>query len=264
MHPALKRLLLVIVPASALLTAAVVLAAPTPAEKGLEIAKKSDAANSGFKGETSTMEMTLINAHGDQIVRRMLSRIRETANDGDQSIITFEWPADVKGTRMLTWTHKTTDDDQWLYLPSLKRVKRISSSSKTGSFMGSEFSYEDLGSQEVEKFTYKYEKDEVLNGRPQWLIERVPVDADSGYSKQLLWMDQQYMNPVQIQYFDRKGELLKTAKFENYKQYGNLWRVGKIDMTNHQTQKRSVLTWQERKLGQPLPESEFREERLRD
>ena len=137
-----------------------------PAEdKGLEIARKTDKANDGFKGEVSTMEMVLINAHGDRTTRKLTSRGIETASDGDRSRIEFEWPADVKGTRMLTWTHRKNDDDQWLYLPAVKRVKRISSNNKSGSFMGSEFAYEDLGSQEVDKYKYKLLADEPVAGR---------------------------------------------------------------------------------------------------
>ena len=125
------------------------------AKAGLEIAKKNDLANQGFVSERSVMEMKLINAHGDITTRRMKSEIVEGKNDGDKSIVIFEWPADVKGTKMLTHSKKTGDDQQWLFLPAIKRVKRISSRNKSGSFMGSEFSYEDLGSQEIEKFTYE-------------------------------------------------------------------------------------------------------------
>ena len=154
-----------------LITLAVVLSQVTafsaddPAKKGFDIMQKAEVFNNGFLGESSSMEMILINAHGDKVERKMDSKIKETNGDGDKSIITFKWPADVKGTKMLTWTHKKGNDDQWLYLPALKRVKRITSRNKTGSFMGSELSYEDLGSQEVEKYTYKYIKDNTLNKR---------------------------------------------------------------------------------------------------
>ena len=187
--------------------------AQSPEEKGLELARKSDQAGNGFVGEKSEMELVLVNAHGDKVTRKLLSRVRETEKDGDKSIVTFEWPADVKGTRMLTWTHKTSDDDQWLYLPSIKRVKRIISSNKSGSFMGSEFAYEDLGSAEVEKYKFKFLKDDLLEGRKQWAIERVPVDERSGYSRQVMWMDHEFLQPARIEYYDRKGELLKTADF---------------------------------------------------
>lgn len=233
------------------------------AKKGLEIATSAEKYNDGYLGETSEMKMLLVNAHGDKIERKMTSKVSETKNDGDKSIITFLWPADVKGTKMLTWTHKKEDDDQWLYLPSMKKVKRISSRSKTGSFMGSEFSYEDLGSQEVEKYKYKFVKDDELSGRKAWLIERYPNDEKSGYSKQLLWLDKQYYQPLKIEYFDRKKEKLKTALFSEFKKFGKkFWRAGKIEMKNHQTAKRSVLEWGNRKLGSKFSSMEFHKKNL--
>jgi hypothetical protein len=234
-----------------------------PAEdKGLEIARKTDKANDGFKGEVSTMEMILVNAHGDRTTRKLTSRGIETANDGDRSRIEFQWPADVKGTRMLTWTHRQSDDDQWLFLPAVNRVKRISSNNKSGSFMGSEFAYEDLGSQEVDKYKYKHLADEPIAGRPTWKVERIPVDARSGYSRQISWTDQEYMNPVKVEYYDRKGELLKTATFSGYTKLGKWWRPGKIVMVNHQTKKESHLTWSARKLEVTLADNEFQSDGL--
>lgn len=230
--------------------------------KGLEIARKVKQANSGFQGEQAEMEMELVNAHGDRTVRRMTSQTLEVASDGDKSRVEFQWPADVKGTRMLTWTHKTADDDQWLYLPAIKRTKRISGRNKSGSFMGSEFAYEDLSSQEVEKYRHRFLADEDVNGRPVWKSERVPVDTNSGYSKQVVWVDQGYMNPLKIEYYDRRGDLLKTATFSNYQKHGKHWRVGTIDMVNHQTRKTSRLVWKTRKLGQVPRSSDFESSEL--
>ena len=233
------------------------------AKKGLEIMTKADKSNNGFKGETSDMEMTLINAHGDKVERRMKSKIKETAGDGDKSIFEFKWPADVKGTKMLTWTHKTGNDDQWLYLPALKRVKRITSRNKTGSFMGSEFSYEDLNSQEVEKYTYKYVKDDKLDGRAVQIVERVSTDKNTGYSKQVMYHDPEYENPLKIEYYDRKGELLKVAVFSDYKKLGNFWRSHKIVMDNKQTKKSSILLWKNRELNKDFSDSQFNQNKLK-
>jgi len=240
------------------------LASETSEAKGLRIAQESDKFNQGFAGETSTMEMVLINAHGDETVRKMDSKVLEQLDDGDRSIITFQWPNDVKGTKMLTWTHKKENDDQWLYLPSLKRVKRISSRNKSGAFMGSEFAYEDLGSQEVEKYTYKWLRDEELNGRKQWVVERFPTDKRSGYSKQVTWIDQEYRQVQKIDFYDRKGELLKTFAFEGYAQFGKYWRAQKIEALNHQTKKKSRLTWNDRKMGTAPPKDAFSKDALED
>ncbi len=232
-------------------------AADNAESKGLQIARDIDRANSGFFGEDAEMEMELVNAHGDRTTRRMRSQILEVPTDGDKSRVEFQWPADVKGTRMLTWTHKTADDDQWLYLPAIKRTKRINGRNKSGSFMGSEFAYEDLGSQEVEKYRHKFLAEEQLHGRPVWKTERVPVDPNSGYSKQVVWVDKGYMNAVKIEYFDRRGDLLKTASFSNFAQHEKQWRPGAIDVLNHQTKKSSRLVWKVRKLGKAPVASAF-------
>lgn len=239
-------------------------AASPEEDKGLAIAQKVDKANEGYKSDVADMQLVLVNAHGDKTVREMSSEVVETDKDGDKSRIEFIKPADVKGTRMLTWTHKKGDDDQWLYMPAIKRVKRISSSNKSGSFMASEFSYEDLSSQEVEKFTYKFLGEQNAKGRKLWHLQRIPVDSRSGYSKQLVWIDQGYMNAVKIEYYDRKGEKLKTADFSEFKKYGKLWRVGRIDVKNHQTRKSSSLVWKDRKLGEGVPASHFANDELGD
>lgn len=222
--------------------------AATPEEKGLEIAKKMQASNDGFVGEDSEMEMVLIDAYGAKTTRIMEGKVMEVDGDGDKSISIFLNPKDVKGTKMLTHTHKDDDDDQWLYLPTVRRVKRISSSNKSSAFMGSEFSYEDLGSQELEKYNFKLIK-ETKDG---WLLERTPK-TKSGYSKMIMTVSKKYMNPVKIQYFDRKSELLKVGEFSNWKQFKlgkkALWRANKIHMKNLQTKKESIFEWKKRKLG---------------
>lgn len=220
----------------------------SPEQHGLEIARRIRAARVGFAGEQSNIELILINASGDRITRRMISWVMELADDGDRSVITFQWPADVRDTRLLTQTHRHSDDDQWLYLPSVERIKRINSSNKSGSFMGSEFVYEDLASQEVEKYTYKYLREEAFAGRSTWVIERYPVDKSSGYSKQILWYDKEYMNPLRIEFFDRKGEPLKTMTFEDYRMFDRWWRAGRIRIENVQTEKASIMVWKDREL----------------
>ncbi len=238
--------------------------AQTPEAKGLELAKRLDKANEGWKTESSTMEMVLINAHGDKVSRSMRSEVVEGSSAGDKSLIVFELPADVKGTKMLTHGKKTGNDDQWLFMPTLGRVKRITSRGKTGSFMGSEFSFEDLGAREVEKFTYKYLRDETLNGRDCWVSESYPTDKKSGYSKQVSWQDKEYMGALKVDFYDKRGALLKTMEMKGYKRYGSLWRAESIEVSNHQTKKRSILSWRGRKLGADVDTDELDPESLSD
>ena len=128
--------------------------------------------------------------------------------------------------------------------------------------MGSEFSYEDLGSQEIEKFDYELIGEIQFDGRSVWHMMRVPKDKRSGYSKQLVWVDKEYNNPLKIEYYDRKGDLLKIGQFKSYRKYGAHWRVGIIDMSNVQTKKRSVITWTTRKLGVEIDEDLFESETM--
>ncbi len=239
-------------------------AAETPEDKGLRLAKEADKANEGFASERATMTMELFNAHGDVTTRKLVIEVIEGKDDGDKSKSTFEWPADVKGTKLLTWTHKKSDDDQWLYLPAVKRVKRISSNNKSGSFMGSEFAYEDLGSQEVAKYAYKFLDEVAEQGRACHRIERTPVDKNSGYRRQVVWMGKDLFLPVRIDYYDRKNELLKTAIFSGFEKRGPRWHIGKIAVTNVQTKKRSILSWTKRELGAKLEAATFDPAALED
>ncbi|MGH8560570.1 MAG: outer membrane lipoprotein-sorting protein [Nevskiales bacterium] len=220
--------------------------AETPEEKGLAIAKEADRRNNGFGDAKVSMEMILRNKQGEESKRKMRSRALEVANDGDKGLIVFDDPKDVQGTALLTFSHKTADDDRWLYLPAVKRVKRIASDNKSGPFMGSEFAFEDLGSQEIEKYSYKYIRDENLNGQDCFVSERYAVDKNSGYTRQVVWMDKVEYRPLKIEFYDRKASLLKTLTLSDYKKYlDQYWRPLKLDMANHQTGKSTTL-----KLGE--------------
>jgi outer membrane lipoprotein-sorting protein len=235
-------------------------------EQGRVIAAKMDEKNSGFMGEKSQMKMYLRDSSGAEMMRSLKGQMMEVPQDGDRSLMEFLNPADVKGTKMLTWTHKQNSDDQWLYLPSLRRVKRISSRGKAAAFMGSEFSYEDLGGQEHEKYNFKYLRDEKLSEGNCWVLERTSK-VKSGYSKQIMWIHQQYYNPLKVEYYDRRGEVLKTATFSDYKQFkveGKLlWRVGKIHMKNIQTRKESIMVWDAREMGLSFKAMSFSKNGLR-
>lgn len=242
--------------------------AMSPEEKGLEIAKESDRRDTGWGDFKTNMTMTLFNRQGQKSERSMKSRSLEGTEDGDKTIIVFNKPRDVKGTALLTFTHKTGPDDQWLYLPALKRVKRIASRNKSGPFVGSEFAYEDLTSQEVEKYTYRYIKDESCGdhakGLQCFLIERDPVDEFSGYTKQRLWVDQDEYRPQKIDFYDRKDDLLKTLVFYDYQQYlGQYWRADRLVMTNRQNGKKTELEWADYEFGNGLKAADFNKNSLK-
>jgi len=249
----MKRLLLLF-----LLVLAAAAGAETPEEKGLAIAREVDARDTGWGDFQAKMSMLLRNRHGEESLRQMRVKSLEVEGDGDKTLIVFDEPRDVKGTALLTFSHKTKDDDQWLYLPALKRVKRIASRNKSGPFMGSEFAYEDLASQEIEKYTYKYIRDDELDGTPVFVIERYPVSKYSGYKRQLVWIDKERYIPLKIEFYDRKNSLLKTLTFKGYRQYlDRYWRAEEMFMQNHQTGKSTLLTWKEYRFRTGLKDSDF-------
>jgi outer membrane lipoprotein-sorting protein len=231
-----------ILPAILLCLLPVSLLAETPEEKGLAIAQEADRRDSGFRNYTNDVKMILKNKQGQESVREIRSRTLEVEDDGDKSMTIFDKPRDVKGTALLSFTHKTGPDDQWLYLPALKRVKRIASDNKSGPFMGSEFAYEDITSQEVDKYTYKFLRDDTLDGLDVFVFERYPVDKKSGYTRQIIWLDQENYKERKIEYYDRKNVLLKTLVFADYNLYlDKYYRAHDMYMVNHQKGKSTRL-----------------------
>jgi outer membrane lipoprotein-sorting protein len=238
--------------------------ASTAEERGLEIATEVDARDTGFHDLKATMTMLLKNRHGEESLRDMRNQTLEVGNDGDKTLIIFDEPRDVKGTALLSFSHKVGDDDQWLYLPALKRVKRIASRNKSGPFMGSEFAYEDISSQEVEKYTYKYIEESEHDGIASFRVERYPVDPNSGYSRQQMWVDKTRYIPLKIDYYDRKNDLLKTLVFRGYQQYlDRYWRADEMYMENHQTGKSTLLTWKKYDFRTGLTEADFNKNSLK-
>jgi outer membrane lipoprotein-sorting protein len=232
--------------------------AQTPEQKGLEIATEADLRDTGFHDSRASMRMILRNRSGDESTRQIRVETLEQDGDGDKSLTVFDEPADVKGTRFLSFTHKSGPDDQWLYLPALKRVKRISSRNKSGPFMGSEFAYEDISSQEVEKYTYRYVRDEEYEGQACFVIERDPVDRYSGYTRQLVWIDKQEYRPQKVVFYDRKNAPLKTLTYSGYQQYlDKFWRADEMFMENHQTGKSTRLVWSDYRFKTGLTERDF-------
>lgn len=230
-------------------------------DRGLEIAKEAEKADLGFKSSTSNLKMVLKNNNGQISERALEVSTLELIEDGDKSLIVFSSPKDVKGTSTLTYTHKTGADDQWLYLPSIKRVKRISSTNKSGPFVGSEFAYEDLSSQEVEKYTYKFlkEEDGLL------IVEQYPVDPKSGYTRRVVTYNKSAGYRIEkIEFYDRKDSLLKTLTYSGYKLYKNkYWRAARLNMVNHQSKKETLLEFLNYNFDVSLADEDFTQNALK-
>jgi outer membrane lipoprotein-sorting protein len=176
----------------------------------------------------------------------------------------FDEPRDVKGTAFLSYSHALVPDEQWIFLPALKRVKRISSSNKSGPFMGSEFAYEDISSFEVPKYTYRYLRDEVINGEDSFVIELTPQYEYSGYTRSHVWIDKAEYRLQRIDYYDRKDSLLKTQLFKDYKRYlDQYWRAHTQTMDNVQTGKSTELKWANFEFDTGLSDKDFQKDDLK-
>lgn len=233
--------------------------AQTPEEKGISIVREADRRDQGFNDFTATMQMILKNKHGQESVREMSTKTLELKEDGDKNLFVFDNPKDVKGTAFLSFTHKVDDDEQWMYLPALKRVKRISSQNKSGSFMGSEFSYEDMSNPELEKYTYKWIRDEVYDGMKCFVVESYPVNKEnSGYTRMLSWIDKSEYRRLKVEFYDRKKSHLKTITISGYNKYAEkYWRADELNMVNHQNGKSTQIKFSNYTFMTGLVDNDF-------
>ncbi len=234
------------------------------AGRGLAIAEEADRADRGWGDLAAKLTMTLRNRQGQESRRELRIRTLEVVGDGDKSLTIFDSPRDVAGTAFLSYTHALTPDDQWLYLPALKRIKRIASANKSGPFVGSEFAYEDLTSRELARYRYQWLRDEVLDGRDAYVIEESPSYTHSGYTRRIVWLDKTMHQPLKVEFYDRKNSLLKTLLVSDYRQYAaKYWRPGRMLMTNHQLGKSTELTWTEYQFGLGLSDRDFDQNTLK-
>ena len=238
--------------------------AETAEEKGLKIITEVDSRNQGWQDSSADMLMTLRNRNGKESIRKIRVKNLEVEGDGDKGLTVFDQPRDVKGTAFLTYSHALEPDEQWIFLPALKRVKRISSSNKSGPFMGSEFAYEDISSFEIPKYSYLYLRDEVLDGRDCFVLELRPQYKHSGYTKSHVWIDKEEYRPQKNEFYDRKDALLKIQQFTDYQQYlGQYWRADTMIMVNQQNGKSTTLKWTNYQFQTGLTDKDFEKNDLK-
>lgn len=239
-------------------------------QKGIDIATETVKRNTGWVGSEVILQMVLKNASGGIAERNIRSMGLENnnPNEGDKSLSIFDTPADVKGTIFLSHTKIKNPDDQWLYLPALKRVKRISSSNKSGPFMGSEFAYEDLLSFEINRYSHMFLREEKCPGNFKeidcFVVEQTPTYENSGYTRRIVWTHKVDYKPVFIDYYDRKNSLLKSLTFDNYKIYKDkFWRAHELNMVNHQTKKSTLIVYESYNFDAAIDKGLFNPNKLK-
>lgn len=220
-------------------------------------------------GDTRYCEMTLtlVNKNGSIRERQMKSYSKDYgANMKDsKQIMFFLYPGDVKGTGFLTWEYDQIgkDDDKWLYLPAMKKTRRISgSSSKTDYFMGTDFTYDDMGDRNVDEDTHTLLKEETFNGQECWVLESTPNTSGEIFSKKISWIRQDCLIAEKVEYFDKLGKLQRQLTCSDIKQISGIWTIGQMHMKNVQTNHETIIVFKNYKYNEPVSDNIFTVARL--
>lgn len=244
--------------AEALSPAAQAAEADSALEQGRKIALEADRRDQGYKDSKAEAEMIIRKRRGSENRRQLEILTLEDPEEGDRSLLRFLSPPDVRGTSLLTHTRPKGEDEQWLYLPALKRTKRIPSVNRSGPFMGSEFAYEDFALRVPEDYTHRLLREENLEGQEAFVLERRPAYPASGYSRQVVWLDKAGYRILRIDYRDGKEKSLKTLVATGYRKYsGRFWRADTLRMANLQTGDTTWLVWRNQRLGTGLSGNDF-------
>ncbi len=215
--------------------------------------------------QVSDMEMILIDKRGKQRVRKMRSFGKDFGED-DYGLLFFLTPADVKDTGFLTYDYDddARDDDQWLYLPALKKTKRIAAGDKSGSFMGSDFSYADMSPRPVDAYNHTLMKETEVNGHPVWQIESIPKDKEeideSGYTKSVVFVRKDNFVVVRSVGWLKKGKRLRYMEIHELEQIDGIWTALEISMTTKKgknTLHKTVIKTSNVKYNQDVDADDF-------
>ena len=212
--------------------------------------------------ETNKATMTLISKHGKKRRRSITILTKEYPNDLHKILLRFTSPENINGAGLLIVENKDRSDDEWLYLPALKKIKKISTSERSHSFMGSEFSYEDLHPEVMEDYRYEIKGSEACGGKECYVIEAFPASsrkiAETGYGKRDLWIRKDIFFRVKVVYYDKNKALLKTETDENLTEVGGgRYRMNRINMFNDRTGKSTVLESTSRVIDTGIPDNRF-------
>jgi hypothetical protein len=214
---------------------------------GKQIIERNDAMRS-VDDEQVEIEMQLINKQGQKRERRVSWMVKSDARRNQKGLIRFVAPADVRGTALLSIENADREDDQWLYLPALRKSRRISAANKSDSFVGSDFAYEDLGAEEIEQHEYRLLREDTLDGSPVHVVEATPNEQhrkDTGYSRREIYVRTDNAAIARIDFYDRQKELLKILRARDIRQVPSTktWRAQTLEMANQKTGHRTVIVY---------------------
>ena len=209
--------------------------------------------------QTSDLAMTLTNKSGAQRVRK-IKQFTMDLGDVEKSIMFFLSPADVKNTSFMNWTYDSDQsDDQWIYLPALKKTKRISSDSKSDYFMGSDFTYDDLGDRKLEDDTHQLLREETIDGKECYVVESVSKDEDYMYSKTVVWVNKSNFIGVKKEFYDEDEDLLKILTIKEVEKISDIWVIKNSEMKNVQKNHRTTIILSNIQINTGMSASKFTE-----
>ena len=234
-------------------------------ELGHEVAAKFDQVNSGWDDTYSLLSMQLLKDGKEVSNRRMEVRAKERGDSGDMSIMRFHEPRDVRDTAFLTHGNLGQADDQWLYLPSIRRIKRINSANRSGPFMGSQFSFEDMASFQIDKYSYRLIDEREWAGAVHYVLELIPTDKNSGYERIVYFIEKRRMTLTAADYVSKKtGKISKRLKNYEFEQFeGKFWRPRSAVMRDEIRNRSTKLSWDEYRFGNGFDEAMFTQSALR-
>jgi len=221
------------------------------ARRGLAVATEVERRDAGFGAYEAEGLLTNRKPGGGASEHEFVMITVEIEGDGDRRLIHIRRPPALRGMAFLAHAHALRPDDLWLALPGEGRVRRIASRKRTGRFLGSEFTLEDLAPFQVEKYRYRYLREEPCgDGRRCHVVENVPRYAYSGYSRQVEWVDREIYQPRRIEYYNRAGVRVKVLEFWDYRRFeGRWWRPMRMRMSNLRTGARSDIVWRQYRFG---------------
>ena len=212
------------------------------------------------------VRMRLISKEGSERLRELTMLRKNLPGGGEQRFfIYFHSPGDVRGVTFMVWKHPPRDAERWLFLPALNLVRRIAANDKRSSFVGSDFSYEDISGREVGEDTHTLLREETLNSRPVFVIRSAPKDERSvDFSYRLAWIDKENFVLWHEEYYDKRNELYKVFTADEVKQVDRQWTTVRRTMKNEQNGHRTEVTFLEVSYNVGLEDSLFSERYLRN
>jgi len=208
---------------------------------------------------TSNLTMTLINKSGKERIRK-IKQLTKDMGDVEKSIMFFQSPADVKNTSFMSWTYDSDkSDDQWIYLPTLKKVKRISSDGKSDYFMGSDFTYDDLGDRKLDDDTHQLLREEAIDGIDYYVVESISKDEDYMYSRTITWIRADNFIGLKKEFYDEDEDLLKTLKIKKFEEISGFLVITSSEMENVQKNHRTTMILDNVEINTGISDSKFSE-----